>query len=192
MTYRCTPVICILMLVCVQPIISLSLPSAPRLASAGLRTPAPQLFDEELNLIYDSKCGICEWEVQFLRDRDTDGRLTYTDLESPDFEEGSARNGFLDYETALGSFHAVRSDGTVLSGMPVFQAAYAAVGLGWVWAIYDNPVAAKIFDMGYSLFARYRTDLTRGSSLEVLISQRRALAAGECEPCRLNNVSGKK
>lgn len=138
-----------------------------------------RLFAEDLNLIYDSKCGVCQWEVDFLRRRDTEGRLTYTDLEAADFVEGSARNGYLDYATALASFHAVTSDGKLLKGMPVFKAAYDAVGLGWVWAVYDNPVAARLLDVGYALFARYRTDLTRGSSLEALVAARRALKSQE-------------
>ena len=104
----------------------------------------------------------------------------YTDLEGEDFEEGAPQNGFLDYETALSSFHGVQADGTLLSGMPVFQAAYAAVGLGWVWSIYNNPLAAKALDAGYSLFARYRTDLTRGSSLEALYAARKTAKAAEC------------
>ena len=64
------------------------------------------------------------------------------------------------------------------------QAAYAAVGLGWVWDIYNNPLAAKCLDFGYSLFARYRTDLTRGTSLEALYAVRRAARdAADCESC---------
>ena len=111
--------------------------------------------------------------------------LIAADLEADDFAENVARNGFLDYETALASFHAVKADGTLLKGMPVFQAAYAAVGLGWVWAVYDNPFAARFLDLGYSIFARFRTDLTRGSSLEALVAARRAARAAEdCEPCR--------
>jgi len=101
--------------------------TAPRASASSAR-----IFPEDLNLIYDSKCGVCQWEVDFLRSRDSEGRLTYTDLESEDFEENVPRNGYLDYETALASFHAVKADGTLLKGMPVFQAAYAAVGLGWV------------------------------------------------------------
>lgn len=132
-----------------------------------------------LNLIYDSKCGVCQWEIDFLRNRDTGGRLMYTDLEAIDFEEGVARNGYLDYETALSSFHAVRPDGELLRGMPVFREAYAAVGLGWVWAIYDLPLVARLLDAGYGWFARYRTDLTRGSSLEALYAARRAARSAE-------------
>ena len=148
---------------------------------------APRIFPQDLNLIYDSKCGVCQFEVDFLRSRDSEGRLTYTDLESVDFEEGVPRNGYLTYETALASFHAVKADGTLLKGMPVFQEAYAAVGLGWVWAIYNNPLAARFLDFGYSLFARYRTDLTRGSSLETLYAARRVARGAEdaevCETC---------
>jgi len=149
-------------------------------------TPPPErLFPEELNLVYDSKCGVCQWEVDFLRSRDRDGKLTYTDLEGADFEEGAARNGYLDYEAALASFHAIRSDGEVLSGMRVFQEAYAAVGLGWVWRVYNNLLAARLLDFGYRLFARYRTDLTRGQSLQTLYEARRAAraAATDCERC---------
>ena len=91
-----------------------------------------------------------------------------------------ARNGGLDYETALSSFHAVTADGRLLRGMPVFKAAYEAVGLGWVWAAYDNPVAARLLDVGYGLFARFRTDLTRGASLEALYAARRATRAEAC------------
>ena len=127
----------------------------------------------ELNLIFDSKCGVCQWEVNFLRDRDTNNKLTYTDLEAADFEENVAKNGYLDYETALASFHAVTAEGELLKGMPVFQAAYSAVGLGWVWRVYDNKYAAKFLDFGYSIFARFRTDITRGSSLEALAAARK-------------------
>ena len=140
---------------------------------------APRLFKEELNIIYDSKCGVCQWEVDFLRARDVDSKLTFTDLEDADFEENSPRNGNLDYESALSSFHAVKADGTLLKGMPVFQAAYSEVGLGWVWRVYDNPVAARILDFGYALFARFRTDLTRGSSLEALYAARKAATSAE-------------
>ena len=139
----------------------------------------PRLFKEELNLIYDSKCGVCQWEVDFLKARDPDGKLTFTDLEGGDFEENAPRNGNLDYETALASFHAVKADGTLLSGMPVFQAAYSEVGLGWVWRVYDNKFMARLLDLGYALFARYRTDLTRGSSLEALYAARKAATSAD-------------
>jgi hypothetical protein len=77
-----------------------------RVAHTRLHLPDPapptRLFAAELNLIFDSKCAVCQWEVDFLRARDSEGRLTYTDCESPDFEENVPRNGNLDYETAYG------------------------------------------------------------------------------------------
>jgi predicted DCC family thiol-disulfide oxidoreductase YuxK len=149
-------------------------PSPSLCASTG---EARRLFPQELNLLYDSKCAVCRWEVDFLSARDSEGKLTYTDVESPEYDETAARNGRVDYGTALASFHAVRSDGEVLRGMQVFQEAYKAVGLGWVWAIYENPVAHAILDAGYGLFARCRTYLTRGTSLEALNAARRARRA---------------
>ena len=71
--------------------------------------------------------------------------------------------------------------------MPVFQAAYGEVGLGWVWRVYDNKVMAKLLDIGYGLFARFRTDITRGSSLEALYAARKA--AKEAEACAAKAAS---
>ena len=109
--------------------------------------------------------------------------------------------------------------------MRVFQEAYAAVGLGWVWRVYgtrldrplafrhlkpvpltptpsnptlhvscntcqryNNPLAARVLDWGYRLFARYRTDITRGQSLQTLYEARRAAraAAADCERCAVS------
>ena len=193
MTARVAPITSASTLPAVQPL-ARAATSVTRMRAPQLCATAERLFPDgvELNLIYDSKCGVCQWEVDFLSARDSAGRLMYTDLEADDFEENAPRNGNLDYETALASFHAVTSNGEVLSGMPVFKAAYDAVGLGWVWSIYDNKLAAAFFDLGYSIFARFRTDITRGTSIEALVTARRAQRQAQrgsaspeaCGPCQ--------
>jgi cell fate regulator YaaT (PSP1 superfamily) len=104
-------------------------PSPSLCASTG---EARRLFPQELNLLYDSKCAVCRWEVDFLSARDSEGKLTYTDVESPEYDETAARNGRVDYGTALASFHAVRSDGEVLRVATMDDlAAWERISMDW-------------------------------------------------------------
>ena len=163
-----------------------------------------RLFPEEVNIIYDSKCNVCKLEIDFLRRRDerlakqrvTNGaapqaRLRFTDLESGNYNAKDPVNGGVTYEVGMASMHAVTSDGKVLSGVPVFALAYEQVSLGWLFAITKIPWVKRIADKVYDIFAKYRTRITRGQSVESLIEvyrQKRALEeqqkADDCEVCQ--------
>ena len=59
----------------------------------------------------------------------------------------------------------------MLTGMEVFKACYERVGLGWVFAPVGWPVVGPLVEGAYRAFARVRTDLTRGRSLDALLSE---------------------
>ncbi|KAJ1481857.1 hypothetical protein T484DRAFT_1805951 [Baffinella frigidus] len=122
------------------------------------------LFDEQLNLLYDSKCSVCRWEVDTLTSLGATGKIIFTDIESTSFDPSSAENGGVSYEAAMASMTAVTRDGEVLVGARL-------------------PVIGVIIQKAYQLFATFRTDVTRGKSLEVLFAERQA-AADECQECR--------
>jgi predicted DCC family thiol-disulfide oxidoreductase YuxK len=153
-----------------------------------------RLFEENLNIIYDSKCNVCKFEIDFLARRDqrmnNPPKLKMTDLESSVYNPNDPANANISYAQALASMHAVTADGKVLNGVPVFREAYEQVGLGWVFAITTWPVVKTIADLGYNLFAKYRTNLTRNSSVEDLIQAYEARqnvknAGGEdCDVCQ--------
>lgn len=165
----------------------------------SINSNAKRLFPEELNILYDSKCNVCKLEMEWLAKRDVrintgdnkmqHPKLKLTDLEGAAFDPKDPANGGIDYETGMAAIYAVTADGKVLTGVPAFALAYDKVGLGWLWGIYNVPGVKLVFNWGYDVFAKYRTRLTRGSSLEELVElhlqkQRQLEEQDDCESCR--------
>jgi predicted DCC family thiol-disulfide oxidoreductase YuxK len=174
---------------------------ALRLASSSTTSTSTsdRLFPEEVNVIYDSKCGVCKLEIDWLSRRDhrinsaSTPKLKMTDLESDDYNPSDPANGNVSYKEALAAIHAVTSDGKVIKGVEVFALAYQQVGLGWLFAITKWPVLEPLVNFGYEVFAKYRTVLTRGSSMDALIeayegkkAMEQAKKAADCETCKTN------
>ena len=94
-------------------------------------------------------------------------------LHKSTFDPSAAGNGGVSYEAAMRSFTVVRDDGEVLEGTAAFAAAYEAVGLGWLFGFTRVPVVGPLAEAGYKVFARFRTDVTRGMGVDELIARRK-------------------
>ncbi|GAB6139597.1 DUF393 domain-containing protein [Methylosoma difficile] len=110
----------------------------------------------EFTLFYDGQCPICRKEVAFLSRCNKHGRLVLQDIHSAGFnaEDYGKKTAEL-----MAEIHGLLPDGRIIKGMPVFRAAYRAVGLGWLMAPTGWPVINLIFDGLYVLFAKYRLSL---------------------------------
>jgi predicted DCC family thiol-disulfide oxidoreductase YuxK len=158
------------------------------------------LFPEAVNVIYDSKCNLCKLEIDWLSRRDErlnapQRKLKLTDLESDDYDPNDPANGMVGYRQGMEAIHAVTPDGKVLKGVPVFSIAYEQVGLGWLFAVTQWPILSPIVKFGYDVFAKYRTYITRGSSVDDLVriyeerqnlskAQQTILEDEDCEVCK--------
>jgi predicted DCC family thiol-disulfide oxidoreductase YuxK len=155
-----------------------------------------ELFKEDINILYDSKCNVCQLEINFLRKLDVrlhgeDGtKLKFTDLEGSDYDCTDPINGKIDYARGMKAMHGILPNGKVLEGVPVFVVAYKAVNLGWLFGMYNVAPLRWVLDRGYDVFARYRTNITRGTSVSELVQsyqEKRELfeaqQKGECETC---------
>lgn len=109
---------------------------------------------ETLTLLYDGECPFCSREVRWLKRRDRQGDLVLKDISALGFDPGKYG---LTMDEVRGSLHAIRENGAVVRGMDAVRAAYETVGLGWLVAPTRLPIARAFFNMGYRLFARYRT-----------------------------------
>lgn len=138
----------------------------------------------KIALLYDSECPLCMKEVNFLERRvDAQGpppTIKFVDIASPDYS--ASENAGIDYETAMGRIHGIKPDGTVLIGVPVFRAAYEAVGLGWVYSVTTLPGVGVAVDSIYNLWARFRLQLTGRPPLEEVMKLRREGAGRTCRP----------
>eukprot|EP00534_Pseudo-nitzschia_fraudulenta_P007287 CAMPEP_0201194358 /NCGR_PEP_ID=MMETSP0851-20130426/148974_1 /ASSEMBLY_ACC=CAM_ASM_000631 /TAXON_ID=183588 /ORGANISM="Pseudo-nitzschia fraudulenta, Strain WWA7" /LENGTH=240 /DNA_ID=CAMNT_0047481021 /DNA_START=304 /DNA_END=1026 /DNA_ORIENTATION=+ len=152
-----------------------------------------RLFSEEINVLYDSKCNVCKLEMDWLVSRDVrlngpdNRKLKLTDLED-NFDATNPANGGIDYDTGMAAIYAIRHDGEVFKGVPVFELAYDQVGLGWLWKLNNVPAINRFFNWGYEIFARNRTRITRGASLEELLrlnaeKKKAQEVAEDCESC---------
>ena len=68
---------------------------------------------------------------------------------------------------------------------------YEQVKLGWLFKITTWPIVKNIVDVGYKVFAKYRTNLTRGASVETLVKEYEAKKAlqmkldnEDCDVCK--------
>ena len=154
---------------------------SPKLGDVNIgENEAARLFPEEVNIIYDSKCNICKLEIDFLAKRDAEK-----------INVGAPKLKMTDYKKGLASIHAVLPDGKVVSGVSVFALAYEQVKLGWLFKITTWPIVKNIVDVGYKVFAKYRTNLTRGASVETLVKEYEAKKAlqmkmdnEDCDVCK--------
>lgn len=136
----------------------------------------------KLALLYDSGCPLCLKEVNFLRTRvEAQGpppSIKFVDIASPVYNPDD--NAGIDYETGMGLIHGITGDGKVLIGVPVFRAAYDAVGLGWVYSATKLPIVGEAADAVYSVWAKWRLQLTGRPPLEQIMQMRRETAEKSC------------
>jgi len=140
-----------------------------RAASSALPQSAPE--SAEIALLYDGECHLCLKEVNFLQRKDAgQGKIHFVDIAADDYEPEMYQN--ISYEEAMGRIHSVCSDGTVLTGVPVFRKLYELVGLGYVYAVTKNRFVGSLAERVYNVWADNRLRLTGRGDLADVIKER--------------------
>ncbi len=127
----------------------------------------------KLTIFFDGGCPLCKREVVFLKSRNQKGYLTFIDINCSDFPL-DLKYG-ISYKQAMDRIHALRSDGSVIKDIKVFQEAYSLIGLGWIYAPTKLSVLDKVIEFIYGLWAKYRLNITFRPSIE------RLCAIKDCE-----------
>lgn len=153
-----------------------------------LNTPN-RLFPEEINMIYDSKCNLCMYEVNFLAKKDKQGKIRFTDIEDENYNPKDPANGGIDYATGMKTMHAVKTNGEIVQGVDVFRELYSQIGLGYLYSFTKIPVLGQLADKVYRFWAKYRTNLTRGVNLDALIKERNERLQKQLENSSFKNGS---
>jgi predicted DCC family thiol-disulfide oxidoreductase YuxK len=107
----------------------------------------------EFTLLYDGRCPICWKEVTWLQSRNKQNKLALQDIHAKGFNPEQYGKSL---DELMAEIHGVCADGRLIKGMPVFYAAYSAVGLGWLMAPTRWPLLKPLFDRLYAWFARHR------------------------------------
>ena len=130
----------------------------------------------DVRVLFDGDCPLCVREVNFLRAKDDGrGKLDLVDIASETYDPAANRG--VDFETAMSTIHGITKDGEVITGIPVFAAAYAAVGLGWMYAFTKVPAMARAASTLYDFWAERRLAVTGRPSLSEVMRARAAREA---------------
>tara|TARA_Y100000766_G_C18835772_1_gene570354 strand:+ start:232 stop:630 length:399 start_codon:yes stop_codon:yes gene_type:complete len=124
----------------------------------------------KLTIFFDGDCPLCLREVDFLQSRNQKGYLKFININCSDFD--LYINHEITYKKAMERIHALRSDGSLIKDIEVFQEAYELIGLGWVYAPTKLPIINKLVEFLYGLWAKYRLKITFRPPLEDLCSKR--------------------
>ena len=124
----------------------------------------------QLTIFFDGGCPLCNREVDFLQSRNKNGYLKFVDIDSLDFSKNQDYE--ITYKQAMERIHALKSDGSLIKDIEVFQEAYTLIGLGWLYAPTRLPFLNKFTNYIYNLWARYRLKITFRPSIEKLCNER--------------------
>ena len=124
----------------------------------------------KLTIFFDGGCPLCKREVDFLQSKNQKGALSFIDINTSDFSS-DLKYG-ITYKQAMDRIHAMKSDGSVIKDIKVFQEAYSLIGLGWIYAPTKLPILDKFIEFIYGLWAKYRLKITFRPSIEKLCADK--------------------
>jgi predicted DCC family thiol-disulfide oxidoreductase YuxK len=152
--------------------------SSPASSSSTEDAPTPSW---QFRVLYDGACPLCVREIEMLRAKD-DGRGALSLVDVADDAYSPSDNAGIEYETAMATIHGLTPDKRVITGVEVFERAYSAVGMGWVYAFTKVPALLNAANAVYDVWARNRLEVTGRGSLAEHLKARKARADGEtCE-----------
>jgi predicted DCC family thiol-disulfide oxidoreductase YuxK len=110
-----------------------------------------------LTMYYDRSCPLCRQEVDLLREHNRDNNLAFVDCSPTNFAsvEGYTR------EAMMKLIHARDVNGQWLIGPPVFSAAYRAVGIESIAALWGTPWLQPLWKRLYPWVANNRMWLSK-------------------------------
>ncbi|ONK78993.1 uncharacterized protein A4U43_C01F1770 [Asparagus officinalis] len=132
-----------------------------------------------IKMLYDGDCPLCMREVNMLKERNESYKaIKFVDISSDEYTP--EENQGLDYETVMGKIHAIESDGTVVTDVEAFRRLYEEVGLGWIYAITKYEPIATVANSVYSVWAKYRLQITGRPPLDNILEARKKKMGQEC------------
>ena len=134
-------------------------PVATALRNVGNNVPE----NWEVEVFFDGDCPLCRREINWLRKRDRQHKVRFTDIAADDFDPLPLGKSHSDL---MARIHGRLPSGEWIEGVEVFRRLYSAVGFGWLVAPTRLPGIRGTLDLGYRVFARYRLRLTGRCSAE--------------------------
>lgn len=111
----------------------------------------------QFQVFFDGDCPLCKREIDWLRKRDKHNQVEFIDIAGPSFDASIYGKT---YEQLMAEIHGRTSDGQWVIGVEVFRHLYQAAGFNLPVRLSRLPIIRTGLDLGYRVFARYRTRIT--------------------------------
>jgi len=124
-------------------------------------TPAftpPLVSQQKLTLFYDAACPLCRAEIEYLSRNNRRGLLAFVDINSERYQPEVVG---VSCEQALAAMYGQFADGTLISGVEVFAAAYAHADLKLLAWLFSRKAMRPILNWSYRLFAKNRHAISK-------------------------------
>ena len=130
----------------------------------------------KLKYLYDGDCSLCRMLKDALSRGDERTNppgaqaICFVNIADLDYDPGLNKD--IEYKTAMETIHAIRADGTVLTGTTALEALYEAAGMGFVTTLMRLPIASAVAGLVYNTMSALRIPLD-GRSWDALLAARR-------------------
>jgi predicted DCC family thiol-disulfide oxidoreductase YuxK len=108
-----------------------------------------------LTIYFDGHCPLCMAEIHVLKNNNSQQRLHFIDI-----HDESMVDDAVNCEMALKVIHAKLSDGTIIRGPKVFEAAYQRADLKVMKYLFSLTLFQKGYGKFYAVFARFRHQIS--------------------------------
>ncbi len=109
-------------------------------------------------IYFDGACGLCRSEMMDLKAKDTLNQFELVDIATPDFD---APSHGLDANEVKHFVHMKDSTGNLLIGVDAFGIIWKFTGHPILAFLCRWPVSKPFAKLGYRLFAKYRSVISR-------------------------------
>lgn len=114
-----------------------------------------------LTVYVDATCPLCMAEFASLKRHDRAARIALVDCSPHGFSDPFCTAAGIEAPALMRRIHARAADGRWLTGVPVFAAAYRAVGVDMVADVFASRRLAGLLNRAYPWIADHRTLLSR-------------------------------
>lgn len=111
----------------------------------------------QFQLFFDGDCPLCKREIDWLKKKDSQQRILFTDIAEAEF---SAEHYGKNQDQLMSQIHGRMPEGDWTIGPETFRRLYGVLGWGWMvnWTAW--PILRHGVDAAYWLFAKNRLRIT--------------------------------
>lgn len=126
--------------------------------NVGINRTGPILNNRPVfQVFYDGGCPLCRREMDWLKKKDVQKNILFTDIQDRQFDETFVGKS---QDELMAQIHGRMPDGTWVTGVEVFRQIYGSIGFKIPVMISRLPIVRHALNLCYRVFARYRLRIT--------------------------------